>query len=195
MDTAMNNQPLRERLFEQENRTPALEEKFRKELHDMMERKLKPFEKVVWSIATAAGVFFILFFGYFAFSAPTGFPLLARLSFAAGSVFGVAWTALGVWTLRQGAINWMQHENAVQGLSFACVLVPLILCMMLSGQTENKLAGIQMVLNSAVFFMIFGIPALFIMRINRTETTLREHLLKIELELARLADKVASQNK
>ncbi|MBI5093054.1 MAG: hypothetical protein HZB26_11530 [Candidatus Hydrogenedentes bacterium] len=184
----MNDQPLRERLFEQETRSPALEEKFRKELRAMTERKLKPFERVVWSFATALGLFFVVFFGYIAITAPHGFPLLARLGFVAGSVFGAAWAGLSIWTLRQGSINWLRHENAVHGITFGFVLILLILFQMLGGQMENKTGAILMVLNGAVAFMVFGIPALFNLRINRTEAVLREHLLKVELELAELAD-------
>jgi len=44
-------------------------------------------------------------------------------------------------------------------------------------------------LNGAIFFMIFGIPALFNLRMNRTESCLREQLLKLELQLAELKEK------
>lgn len=186
----MSNQPLRDRLFEQEKRSPAFEIKFREELHNMLERKLTFAGKIPWFFATLLGVFFVVQFGYVAITTPPGFPVLARLGFVAGAVFGAAWAGLSVWTLRRGSINWLRHDNAVQGLTFGFVLVLQILFMILGSQMPDKAVAIQMTLNGAVFFMIFGIPALFTMRINRMEATLREHVLRVELEVAELTSRI-----
>jgi hypothetical protein len=61
--------------------------------------------------------------------------------------------------------------------------------LLLGGQAGDRTTGIQLMLIGSIFFLIFGIPALFNMRINRTESSLREQLLKIELQIAEIADK------
>ena len=52
--------------------------------------------------------------------------------------------------------------------------------------------GISMVLNGLVFFVIFAIPAIFNLRVNRLELGLREQLLRMEITLAELADNRAA---
>ena len=60
----MNDPSLRERLCQQESKSPQLEERFQKELRAMMERKLKPFERVMWTISTLIGASFVPLFIY-----------------------------------------------------------------------------------------------------------------------------------
>jgi len=56
--------------------------------------------------------------------------------------------------------------------------------MLIAGKIEDKTLAILMVLQGAVFFMMFGIPAIFNMRMNRMESNIREQMLKLELKLA-----------
>ena len=79
------------------------------------------------------------------------------------------------------------------GLTFGFLLILLTGLILLGGQLEDKVIAIQMTLNGAIFFMIFGIPALFSLRINRMESALREHLLKLELKVAELADTIQQE--
>ena len=155
----------------------------------MFEKKLTLSGKIIWIFASLLGVVSAVEFSYWALVSQE-LPWLMRVGFAIGAVFGAAWAALGIWTLKKSSINWLQHENAVHGLSFGFVLILLIIFLLLSNQLEDRTKAIQMVLNGAVFFLIFGIPALFNMRINRTEASLREQLLKIELKMTELAEKI-----
>jgi len=184
----MNDQSIRERLLNMEERTPALEERFKKEIKRMLERKLTRFEKIAWALASVVGAFFVIFFSYLAL-VTRGLPWLARVGFIEGAVFGAAWVALGMWILKKGSFNWFQHENAVHGITFGFVLLLLVSLLLLGGQLEDEVKGIKMMLSGAIFFMIFGIPALFNMRISRTEASLREQLLRIQLNMAELTEK------
>jgi len=68
------------------------------------------------------------------------------------------------------------------------VLVLLIGFEVLGSQLEDRIVGIQMILFGAILLMIFGIPALFNLRVNRMEFALREHLLELQLKVAELTD-------
>jgi len=186
----MNDKSIRDRLLDLEKRTPELEEQFKKEVDKMFEKKLSISGKIIWIFATLMGIAFAVGFSYVALISAQELPWLARAGFVMGAVFGAAWAALGIWTLKKSSINWFQHENAVHGLSFGFVLLLLIILLLLGNQVEDRTVAIQMALNGAIFFLIFGIPALFNMRINRTEASLREQMLKLELKMTEIAEKL-----
>ena len=176
-----------------EKRTPEFEEKFRKEIKKMMKKTLTRTEKIIWSFSILLGLFFVVQFSYVAVTAPPEFPFLGRMMFAVGAFFGAVWMGLAIWTLRRKSFNWIMQENMTYGLTFGFLLILLTGLMLLGGQLEDKVIAIQMTLNGAIFFMIFGIPALFSLRINRMESALREHLLKLELKVAELADTIQQE--
>ena len=156
----------------------------------MFEKKLTLSGKIMWIFASLGGVAFAIGFSYVALVSAQELPWLMRVGFAIGAVFGSAWAALGIWTLKKGSINVFQHENVAHALSFGVVLILLIIFLLLGNQIEDRTVAIQMALNGAIFFLIFGIPALFNMRINRTEASLREQMLKLELKMTEIAEKL-----
>lgn len=184
----MNEQSIRHRLLEIEKRTPHLEERFEKEKRKMLERKLTRSGRIVWILASLIGAYFFVHLSYLAITIQEG-PWLVRIGFIAGAVFGAAWTTLGVWILKKGSFQLFRDENAVHGLTFGFALLLLVVLLLLGGQVEDRTTGIQLMLSGGIFFLIFGIPAIFNMRLNRTESSLREQLLKIELQIAEIADK------
>jgi len=188
----VNDQSIRNRLLEMEKRNPDLEEQFKKEMKKMLDRKLKLFEKIAWTVTSLVAAFMVIFFSYMAIVLKE-VPWLVRVGFIEGAVFSAAWVALSIWILKKGSINLLKHENAIHGLVFGFVLLLLMNMLLLGGQIEDKTTGIQMMLSGAIFFMVFGIPAIFNMRINRTEYTLREQLLKIELKMAELSEKTGHE--
>ena len=186
----MNDQSIRDRLLDLEKRTPELEEQFKKEVNKMFEKKLTLSGRIMWIFTTLMGVAFAIGFSYVALISAQELPWLMRVGFAMGAVFGAAWAVLGIWTLKKGSFNWLKHDNAVHGLSFGFVLLLLIILLLLGNQIGDRTVAIQMALNGAIFFLIFGIPALFNIRINRTEASLREQMLKLELKMTEIAEKL-----
>jgi len=185
----MNDKSIRDRLLDMEKRNPDLEERFKKEMKKMLEKKLTPFGKIVWALASLFSAAMLIRFSYIAVVSQN-LPWLVRIGFIEGAVFCAAWVALGIWILKKGSMNLVQHANAIHVIVFLFVLLLLINMQILGSQHADKTRGIQMMLSGAIFFLVFGIPAIFNLRINRTEASLREQLLKIELKIAELADKI-----
>ena len=186
----MSDQSLRDRLLDLEHQSPELKAKYQKELKKMMEKKLTTFGKIMAAFSVLLGCFFVVFFSYQALTLPPDLPFLARVGFAVGALFGGAWAVLGIWTLRRGSMNVGRFENTTQGLVFGFVLFMLIITGVTGAEAQDRIKGLHMILSGLTFFLVFGVPALFNMRINRTETLLREQLLKIELKLAELAERM-----
>jgi hypothetical protein len=186
---AMSDPSIRSRLLELEQRSEDLEERFRKEMNTMFEKKLSPAYKIAWTLATIGGACFAVLFTYMAI-VTRRLPWLVPIGFIEGVIFSLAWVWCGVSILRKKTFNWIRQDNMIHGLTFGFMLVMVINLMLLSDQLPDATRGIMMMLSGAIFFLIFGIPAIFNMRINRTEVSLREHLLKIELKVAELAEKL-----
>lgn len=184
----MNEQPIRDRLLEMEKRTPDLEKQFKKEIKEMLEKKLTPLGKIAWVLASLVGAYLAIQLSYLAIVIQE-VPWLVRFAFILGAIFSTGWVALGIWILKKGSFNLFRDENAIHGLVFGFALLLLICFLLLGTQIEDKSTGIKLILSGCIFFLIFGIPAIFNMRINRTESSLREQLLRIELKIAELADK------
>ena len=90
----MNHQ-FRERLLNAEQVTPALKDRYHKELQAMLEKQLTGTMRWAWFGSAVMGVGFASLFGALAIFAPADFPWWGRLTFAAGSLFGIGWALLG----------------------------------------------------------------------------------------------------
>jgi len=184
----MRDPTLRDKLLQLEPIPPHREAKLREALHTMFEKRLNPIQKIAWTLSGILAIGLGLFFGYMALTAPEGFPAMGRAVFAGGTVFGIVWAGLSAWILRRGSMK-LQHESVFQGLTFGFVLLLLIVFMMMGSQMKDPARGALMVLNAIAYFLIFGLPAMFVMRLNRMEATLREHLLRLELRLEELEER------
>jgi hypothetical protein len=184
----MNNKPIRPRLLEMEERTPELEKRFEEEMKKMLEKQIKPSGRIMWLLTSLVGAYFMIHFSYLAIVIKD-VPWLVRFGFAGGAAFGCAWVALSIRVLNKGSFRMWRDENAIHGLVFGFSLLLLITLLLLGGQAKDRITGIQLMLSGCIFFIIFGIPSIFNTRINRTESSLREQLLRIELRMAELADK------
>ena len=185
----MNNHSIRDRLLDLEKRTPEQEERFNREIKKMFEKKLTPSEKKQWIIEFLFLAFFIVLFSYKAIFSQD-LSLIARLGYIEGTVFSVAFVALGIWTLKKGSVNKFKQGRIIYFLAYAFVLLLLINMLVLGSQQADKVKGVQLMLYGITFFLCVGISTTVMMSINRAEASIREHLLKIELKMAKLSEKI-----
>ncbi len=177
----------RDRLVKAERVTPSLREHYNREVRNMFEKKLTPLHK--WGMAALvalmlgqAGVF-----GY-AFFAASELPALGRMSFALGVAFALAFAALLIRAIRRGGYNAKTDANAMTGLVWVFIILMITIFMLLAGQMEDTLRGIQMVLNGMVFLIIFGVVGFLQNSINQTHLKTQEKLLEIEYRLAEIGE-------
>jgi len=161
----------------------------------MLEKRLTWGMRIGWMLATAMGLGFLGLFSYVAATAPPEFPLLGRLGFVAGALFGLGWTILALSILKRGAISLKSHSGAATGMVWGFVLLMMIIFLQLGMTMEDGVKGIQMILSGLVFLVIFGIPALIMRRVETAELALGEHLLKLELQLAEISEKLGTEPK
>ena len=98
------------KLVEQQQRDQASEERFQEEVRKMMKTNLTPVKRVAWGFAGLMGLCFLVLFSYMAWTTPSDFPLIGRLAFVAGAIFGAVWTGIAVWILKKG--GGIGHQTA-----------------------------------------------------------------------------------
>jgi len=189
----MNSHELREQLLELESYSPDLQARYRKEMKNFLEKPLGRGGRVAWILAMLMGLSFFVIFGIAAIKAPREFPLLGRIIFIAGAVFGAAWAVLAFIIAKRGSMNRKTHVNMVLGMTFGFMVIMMTLFMMQGVGMEDSVKGLKMVLYGLVFFVMFGIPSLMAMYLNCAELGIREHMLKLELQIAELAEKQAQE--
>ncbi len=175
------------RLLESEQVTPALKEKYEMEKRALFERPVKGFKRWGWILSTGMGIGFMVLFGTVAVIVPAEFPLLGRLGFAAGALFGLGFAILSIIVLRRGSEDPRTHGKAAAGMGWGVTVIMATVAIVLGPQLPDRVSGVMMIATALVFL----VPAAMFMissQIERAELETREKLLEIEYRLAELAE-------
>ena len=180
------NRVFRERLLDAEQVTPALKERYHKELQAMFERKLSGMRRWVWLGSAIMGLGFAILFGTLAIVLPAEFPWWGRLGFAAGALFGVGFGLLGLKVFRRGSLDLKFDSWAYSGMAWGLPVMVVTVAMVCA---PDDVVGLRMILSGLVF-LVMG--AVFLIRyvIEQSELKTRENLLEIEYRLAELTDRM-----
>ncbi len=186
----MNNarKEFRDRLVEMEQITPSLEERYQKETKAMFEKRLTRPMNLAWIGTGILGIGLVVLFGAKVIMAPREFPMLGRLIFVAGAVFGLAWAALAAVIVRRGSYHRRSHGKAAAGMTWCFIMLVTIGICLLASKHPNRIIGLHM-LCGVLPFLIMGSVCMIQYRIQESELNTREKLLEIELRIAELAEK------
>lgn len=180
------NRIFREDLLKSEQVTPALKERYEREIRAMLEKQLTGVRRWVWLGSAILGVAFALLFGTLAIVTPADFPLVGRVGFAAGAFFGIGWAVLGIRGFRRRSLDLKKDSGAAAGLAWA---LPIILLTLWMVSAPDTIVGLRMILSGLVF-LVMGLAFLMRHVIELSELKTRERLLEIEYRLAELAETV-----
>ena len=180
------NQGFREQLLKSEQVTPALKERYEREIQAMLEKQLAGVRRWVWLGSAIMGAAFAVLFGTLAIITPAGFPLVGRVGFAAGALFGIGWAVLGIRVFRRGLLDLKKDSGAAAGMAWA---LPVLLLTMWMVWAPDTIVGLRMILCGLVF-LVMGLGFLMRHVIELSELKTRERLLEIEYRLAELAETV-----
>jgi MFS family permease len=179
----------RERVLSAEAIDPVLHRKYQQEIQTMFEKKLNTPQRLVHVGAGLLGIVFVIVFGTVAVIAPREFPLLARIGFGAGALFGLAWAVLCFQIIRRGTVHLRKDPKTMAAMSWGFVVIMMTIFMLLSGRAGDHIWGVQMVVNGLVFLIgaaVFLINAV----IQEAQFKTQEKLLEIEYRLAELSERI-----
>lgn len=150
----------------------------------MFDKPLTGVRRWSWLIGALLSAGLAAVFAAAALLAPAEFPIYARIGFAIGAVFAVAWAVLGVRVFRRGAINLKTDSAVYYGLAWA---VPVFMTTLFMMFAPNDLVGLRMI-TCGIVFLIGG--AVFLLRgvAERLELQTREKLLQVEYRLAEIEE-------
>lgn len=178
---------LRDRLLAMERMNPDIKKRYDEELKKMFEKSISPLRRIGIVVLILVLVVQMIGFSYAAIKHDT-LPLLARLGFVAGILFSAAFIVVLASVLKRGSYNLRTHPNAITGITWIFLVIFTTLMLLLSGRVET-LKGVQMVVNTTIFF-IMGVVFLLKNAVEQSELKTREKLLDIECRLAEIAEKL-----
>lgn len=185
--------PLGDKLVAQERTSEALERRYNEEIEAMLERGLKPVERIMYPVAIGMGVSFFVCFGVAAWNAWGSLPHLATLSFGVGSVFGLVFSVYAFRVRRRGRLHLKKDLGLFNGLMWGFMVIMMTVFLLLGQQMENTGKGTQMILAGLVFFVMFGVVGMLQYNIQQAELRIRESVLKLELQVAEIAERMPAK--
>jgi len=186
------NDSFRERLLRLEQVTPALKERYDKEVQAMLEKRLTGTDRKVWLGGTVMSVVFAVFLGAMAIIPPLAeVPLLVRIPNAVGVLFCVAFAILGVRILLRGSMDLKFDTSVIIGMVWGLAVLTVIMFTVMSLLVPDRIVGLWMMIFGLVVLVV---GAVFLIRhaIAQSELKTCEKLLEIEYRLAELAETAKS---
>jgi MFS family permease len=182
----------RDRLLDAERFSPALKEKYEKEVQEMLEQKLTGVRRWAYICGAAMGVGFALLFGTVAILAPREFPILGRIAFVTGAVFGLAFAGLAGWIAKKGTLKLKTHPVAMAGMAWGFTVIMVVLFMFLGSGLPDPIIGVRMIVIGLVF-LVGAAVGLILARVEQAQLKTQEKLLEIEYRLAQMAEQIAKK--
>ena len=186
------NDSFRERLLRLEQVTPALKERYDKEIQATLEKRLTRTDRKVWLGGTVMSVVFAVFLGAMAIIPPLAeVPLLVRIPNAVGVLFCVAFAILGVRILLRGSMDLKFDTSVIIGMVWGLAVLTVIMFTVMSLLVPDRIVGLWMMIFGLVVLVV---GAVFLIRhaIAQSELKTCEKLLEIEYRLAELAETAKS---
>jgi len=184
-----SNNTFRDKLLDMEIPTPALKEKYEREVQAMVEKKLTGLRKLGTVVSLVMGLGFFVLFGTLAVIVPKEFPLWGRAIWAVGSVFGLTFAGLAVLVLKKGTVHLKTDDMAMAGLGWGFIVIMATITLVFSGQLPDRTIAIKMLVSLLIFEVAAAVGLLKAI-IERSEVKTREKLLKIEYRLAEISEKI-----
>ena len=178
------NDSFRERLLRLEQVTPALKERYDKEVQAMLENRITGSSRRALLRGIVMNVVIAVLLVTFSIIAPAGVPLFARIPVAVAALFSVGFVILLLRILRRGSFDVKSDTAAINGMVWVFGLLITVLFILI---VPNSILGLRMIIFALVFLVI---GAVFRIRhvIEQSELKTREKLLEIEYLLAELAE-------
>ena len=184
------NESFRERLLELEleQMPPALRERYNREVHAMLEKRITGIGRWVVLGSAVMSVVFAVLLGVWAIIPPAEeVPLPARIPVAVGALFSVGFAILLLRVFRRGSIDLKSDTSVYIGTVWVFAVLMVIMFMVMSLLAPDRIAGLWMMIFGLVVLVV---GAVFLIRhvIEQSELKTREKLLEIEYRLIELAE-------
>ena len=187
MDRSRNE--FREQLIGAERLTPAYRERYERQVGEMVQQRLTGPSKWGYLGMGVLCLGLAVTFSTAAVIAPKEFPLLGRIGFIAGAVFGLGFAGYMLTLVRRGSVNLKSDPMAMAGMAWGLVVIMMTIALLTRGDV-----GDSMVLRGLPF-VLYAALCLITARMQQAEVRMQERLLEIEYHLAELAEEVSANRR
>jgi hypothetical protein len=177
---------LRDRLCDLEPQNPLLRERYAKELHDMLEKKLSLPMKVFLGLVCCVSIAIAIFLGTVALTHDK-LPLLARIGLVGGVLFELVWAGLAAWPLRRGSLPLRTHPAALAAV-FWIFAVLLETCFLMLAPAFPDHFHALLCLFCGLVILIGAAVTLVCTSVQQAALRTHESLLRLEYRFAQLSD-------
>lgn len=184
------NDHLKERLMDLDPHDPGLRERYGSTLHAHLDRHLAVPHRARYIVVGLAGLVGSLVCGSLAITEPAPLPAGVRMLLALLAFFGLSWTLLAAWVLARDRGDFIAQRTMAARMAFGFTLISVIALSLVSFLSGKSAVGMPMVL-TALALLILAAVLLIDARIERSESAIREQILRVESRLTELAEAIA----
>ena len=174
----MNRLQLRKEVLEMETINPELKEQFQKEIHSMVEKPLKPWERLLAVILMPVGIGLSLFCGGLLFCADPAFSGLIRAEVGVVSFISTLMAVWAFFVVKQG--RHLRNDLITPVVAFGFFVAMIAVSIAMTGSVDADLLAATMVVG---FVFVWE-------RVKIAELNIRENILRQELRLAQLSEQL-----
>ncbi len=179
-----------ERLIDLDPQDPGLRERYGSSLHSHLDRRLTVPYRARYVVVGLAGLIGSLVCGSLAITEPASLPAGVRMLLALFAFFGLSWTLLAAWALARGRGDFIAERTMAARMAFGFTLISVIALSLVSFLSGKAVVGMPMV-TTGLAMLILAAVLLIDARIERSESVIREQLLRVESRLSGLAEAIA----
>jgi hypothetical protein len=176
---------LRDALLAIEPAKPELQEQLQQEIQNMLIRKLSKGTRAWLTLLIVADFGAAVLFGSLVMTEPD-LPALARGGLIVGVLFAIAWGAWFIRLLRRGEMDVRQDGRRMAQMVWVFTLLMVIFMVIIGATAADRAKGTIVILQSFVFLIGAAVYWLT-QRIEHSELNVTERLLRLELQLAEMA--------
>jgi hypothetical protein len=184
---ADHDDALGERLLDFDPQDPAIRERYGAALHATFDHHLSGPRRVQYGAVGLAGLIGCLVCGSLAITEPATMPAAVRGLLALFAFFGLGWTLLAAWVLTRGGGNFNAQRTVAARMAFGFTLTSVIALSLVAFLSDRGAVGMPM-LATGLALLILAAVLLIDVRIERSESTIREQILRLEYRLIDLAE-------
>jgi heme/copper-type cytochrome/quinol oxidase subunit 4 len=193
------NKPFRDQLIESEPINPTFKEKYEREVKTMLEIKMSKIFRWSYLVGGILALSLAAFFTYGAlfFKGDMFYKdmqMWGRIIFTLGAILSLIWAGLMLWIVKTGVFHLKKHPSAMAGLAWVGIVFMTTIFLVVAAGNPDSTQSVFLVVASLVF-LICTAAGLILTRVGLAELNTRERLLKIELRLAELTEKLQKTDK
>ncbi len=177
------DRPLGDRLLDLDAPTPALRAQYGAAVHDHLDRHLDGAPGARHVALGLAGLAGCVVCGSLALTEPASLPPAVRGLLILFAFFGLGWTLLAGWILARGRGHYHAARALGSRMAFGFTLVAVVALAFASSVTGRSEIGMPMVA-SGLALLILAAVVLIDARIERSESLIREQILRVESRLS-----------